>query len=71
MEQTVSVKLDDEQQDLLQALLRARRDKSKSRIIREALWCYAEKILPESITNEINCRISSAVLKNQKKGKEK
>lgn len=51
---TVSVKLDDEQEDLLKELLKARRDKSKSRIIRESLWCYAEKILPNFTTAVVN-----------------
>lgn len=51
---TVSVKLDEEQKALLEKLLRARRDKSKSRIIREALWCYGEKILPEFTTSEVS-----------------
>lgn len=50
---TVSVQLDDEQEALLKKLLRARRDKSKSRIIREALWCYGEKILPEFTTVDV------------------
>lgn len=66
MEQTVSVKLDDEQQDLLQALLRARRDKSKSRIIREALWCYAEKILPETTTNVVVVESETSKKKEKK-----
>lgn len=50
---TVSVKLDDEQAALLKKILLARRDKCKSRILREALWCYAEKILPEIMPTEI------------------
>lgn len=53
---TVSVKLDEEQKALLEKLLRARRDKSKSRIIREALWCYGEKILPEFMPDEIKSK---------------
>jgi predicted transcriptional regulator len=56
MSMTVSVKLDEEQVLLLEKLLQARRDKCKSRIIREALWCYGEKILPEFMTNEIKSK---------------
>lgn len=53
MAKSVSVLLDDEQEELLKKLLKARRDNSTSRIIREALWCYGEKILPEFMSNEI------------------
>lgn len=70
MEQTVSVKLDDEQQDLLQALLRARRDKSKSRIIREALWCYAEKILGDIAPNGAIPLVNVSADKKEKKNED-
>ena len=48
MTKPISVLLDQEQQALLKNLLKARREKCVSRIVREALWCYGEKILPEN-----------------------
>ena len=50
MAKLISVLLDDEQENLLEYLLQARREKNVSRIIREALWCYGEKILPKTTT---------------------
>ena len=53
MTKPISVLLDQEQQALLKNLLKARREKCVSRIVREALWCYGEKILPNFISFEI------------------
>lgn len=53
MAKAVCVLLDDEQEILLKKLLRARRDKCASRIIREALWCYGEKILPDNLPSGV------------------
>jgi len=56
MTKPISVLLDQEQQALLKNLLKARREKCVSRIVREALWCYGEKILPETTTNVVENR---------------
>lgn len=49
MTKMVSVIIDKEQQELLKNLLAARREKNVSRIFREALWCYGEKILSKNL----------------------
>ena len=57
-----TISLDDELKNLVNSLLAQRKTKNRSQIIREALWCYAEKILPKNdisyisgINNNINC----------------
>ena len=45
-----TIALDNELNVVLTSLLQARKTKNKSQIIREALWAYAEKILPKNAT---------------------
>ena len=42
----VTINLRDDQPELLRRLKEARRTWNSNQIIREALYCYAEKILP-------------------------
>jgi hypothetical protein len=53
MSKMIAVLLDEEQHSLLKDLLKARKEKNVSRIVREALWCYGEKILPKNTTNVV------------------
>ena len=46
-----TISLDDELKRLVSSLLAQRKTKNRSQIIREALWCYAEKILPKNATD--------------------
>ena len=45
----VTINLRDDQPELLRRLKEARRTWNSNQIIREALYIYAEKILPESV----------------------
>lgn len=52
MKKSITFLLDQEQFNLLKNLQKARRETNVSRIIREALWCYGEKILLKNATIE-------------------
>ena len=53
MSKTITIQLDQELGIMLDKMMKAKRTKNKSQIIREALWDYSQKILDNFNTIEL------------------